>query len=226
MPRRAAALSVILFLTFAAGGCSGDLFDKGGGQQWFSQPLNVFHSPDWAKNSDVKASDMDTGGPVAPDELVGADGRCAPKMADAQAAQPATPPAPQPAANTAIGSMTGELGGEPAPLTATPAADEPTALGGIALGMTECQAARRAGAPANVNISAGNQGQRQVVLTYLSGPWPGIYHFSDGRLKEIEAAPLPPAPAKPGPKKKTTVKKKKPAPVPARTSQRDYETVR
>ena len=59
--------------------------------------------------------------------------------------------------------------------------------GGIALGMTECQAVRRAGTPSNVAIGAGDRGERKVVLTYLSGPWPGIYTFRDGRLKEIDA---------------------------------------
>jgi hypothetical protein len=43
------------------------------------------------------------------------------------------------------------------------------------------------------------------VLTFLNGPWPGIYRFSDGRLKVIDRAPAPPEPP---PKKKTT---KKPA---------------
>jgi hypothetical protein len=56
--------------------------------------------------------------------------------------------------------------------------------------------------PARVDISANAQNQRAVVLTYLSGPWPGIYHFADGRLKEVERAPVPPEPPKPEPKKK------------------------
>ena len=225
MPRRKASLQVVLLSTFAlaVGGCSSDIFDKGAGQSWFSQPLDIFHKPDWVSGGGTNANDMDTGGLVASDELVGADGRCAPATTQAAVGQPAAPAPAQPAANTAVGTMTGELGTEPAPVSATPADNEPAALGGIALGMTECQTVRRAGTPANVDVSAGNQGQRRVVLTYLSGPWPGIYHFSDGRLKEIDAAPLPPAPAKPEPKKKS-VKKKKPAP--AKTSQRDYEIVR
>ena len=78
----------------------------------------------------------------------------------------------------------------------------PQVVGGIALGMTECQAVRRAGLAGNVNIGAGDRGERKVVLTYLSGTWPGIYHFSDGRLKVIDRAPTPPAPPKAPPKKK------------------------
>jgi hypothetical protein len=46
------------------------------------------------------------------------------------------------------------------------------------------------------------------VLTYMTGPWPGIYRFSAGRLKEVErvAAPPPPKPAK----KKKVAKPKNP----------------
>jgi hypothetical protein len=62
-------------------------------------------------------------------------------------------------------------------------------LGGIALGMTECDAVRRAGQPSNVSISAGDKGARKVVITYLGGAWPGIYTFDSGRLQEIDAAP-------------------------------------
>ena len=64
-------------------------------------------------------------------------------------------------------------------------------MGGIALGMTECEVVRRAGLPDNVNIGAGEKGERKVVLTYLSGTWPGIYTFDAGRLKVIDRAPVP-----------------------------------
>ncbi|MFN3659169.1 MAG: hypothetical protein ACK4UO_18135, partial [Pseudolabrys sp.] len=57
------------------------------------------------------------------------------------------------------------------------------------------------GAPANVAISADEKSERKVVLTYLSGPWPGIYTFTAGRLKVVERAPEPPKPAKPAPRK-------------------------
>ncbi|HVO92970.1 MAG TPA: hypothetical protein VMT22_09035 [Terriglobales bacterium] len=83
------------------------------------------------------------------------------------------------------------------------------ARGGIALGMTECQAVRRAGPPSNVAISSGDKGARKVVITYLSGPWPGIYTFDSGRLQEVDAAPEQPKPVKPTkkkPKQKATPK--------------------
>jgi hypothetical protein len=102
---------------------------------------------------------------------------------------------------------------------------EPTATpqvtGGIALGMTECQAVERAGLASNVAIGAGDKGERKVVLTYLSGPWPGIYTFADGRLKVIDRAPEQPKPAKSGPKK--APKKKAGAPKTASHQiERDY----
>jgi len=88
-----------------------------------------------------------------------------------------------------------------------PAAGPPPVAGGIALGMTECQAVQRAGTPTNVAISA-EKGERKVVITYLSGPWPGIYTFAGGRLSVVERAPEQPKPAAPKktPKKKTPPK--------------------
>ena len=65
--------------------------------------------------------------------------------------------------------------------------------------MTECQTVRRAGVPAHVAISGGEGGARHVVLTYNSGPWPGIYTFDSGRLKVVDEAPD--QEKKPGPKK-------------------------
>jgi hypothetical protein len=196
------------------------MFDKGAGTDFLSRSANIFDKPDWAQTQSGKiaGADMDSGGPVGPDDLVTADGRCTAAMAQAPAAAAA---ANAPPANASVGGVSGELGGEPAPATAAMPANlgAPTVVGGIALGMTECQAVQRAGQPGNVSISADPKGERQVVLTYLSGSWPGIYHFSDGRLKEIDRAPAPPEAPKPPPKKKTA--KKKPAP---KTSQ--IETVR
>jgi hypothetical protein len=86
--------------------------------------------------------------------------------------------------------------------------------------MTECQTVQRAGTPSNVAISAGEKGERKVVLTYLSGPWPGIYTFAGGRLSVVERAPEQPKPAKAAPKR---TPKKKPRPKTASHEfQRDY----
>ena len=87
--------------------------------------------------------------------------------------------------------------------------------------MTECQVVRRAGLPGNINISAGNKGERKVVLTYLSGNWPGIYTFDDGRLKIVDRAPEPPVPAKPAKKNPKAKKSAKPKTA-ARQVEREY----
>jgi hypothetical protein len=75
---------------------------------------------------------------------------------------------------------------------------------GVGLGMTECEVARRAGIADQVDISTSPGGERLVVLTYRSGPRPGIYRFLSGRLKEIERLPeaAPPARQKKAPGRK------------------------
>lgn len=89
-----------------------------------------------------------------------------------------------------------------APSMAPGAQPGPTVSGGIALAMTECDVAQRAGFPGNVEIGSEAGGERSVVLTYRQGPWPGIYRFRGGRLVSIERvevveAPKPKKPAKP-----------------------------
>jgi hypothetical protein len=135
--------------------------------------------------------------------LVGPGGQCAPAPAETAAAAPA---APSPPAAQAAAKGAGFEGGLEAGGGAGPGA-MPTVAGGVALGMTECQAVRRAGTPSNVQIGAGEGGERKVVLTYLSGPWPGIYTFTGGRLKVIDEAPEQAKP-KPEPKKKRTKRAK------------------
>ncbi len=83
--------------------------------------------------------------------------------------------------------------------------DAAATRGGIALQMTECEVVGRAGAPENVELGTTDQGERAVTLTYTSGPRPGIYRFSGGRLYAIERAQEQPEPPKakrpPAPKK-------------------------
>jgi hypothetical protein len=199
-------------LASGAAGCSNraQVFTDQNDGGWFSKPLDVFAKPDWARPGvGAKTYDLGPKGPVGPDDLVSADGRCALPAEAAQASAP--PPAaaePEPSADRPVGSVAGDLAGAPMPAplrTTTQAAINPgdglpggmpQVMGGIALGMTECQAVQRAGLPGNIAISAGEKGERTVTLTYLNGTWPGIYHFADGRLKEIERAPTPPEPPK------------------------------
>lgn len=76
-----------------------------------------------------------------------------------------------------------------------PPTEGPT-LGGIALGMTECEVVRRAGAPSRVEI-ADEHGERTVMLTYLAGERAGIYRFVSGRLVTMERTPEPTTPERP-----------------------------
>ncbi len=232
MPRPLVSRLALVFaaaLAAAAGGCSGFGDALESRDQAFSKPF--IETPDWAKSSNAKTAPLAPNGPVGPEDMVDAGGRCA---AEARAQVPvaaapapaapepaAAPAAAAPAANPSYGSVAGDLAGArmpagppPAPM---PVAVKPSdrldtlqpegggvrpLIGGIALGMTECEAVRRGGQPSNVTIGAGDKGARKVVLTYLSGPWPGIYTFASGRLQEIDAAPVQPKPAKPAPKKK------------------------
>lgn len=191
----------------AVAGCknSAGVFQDQNDGGWFSKPTEFFSKPEWSKATTSNNVSLGPSGPVGPEDLVGADGRCGATTA-------ATPEPAQPPADRPVGSVAGDLAGAPMPAgtVAVNAPEGPTVMGGIALGMTECQAVQRAGTPGNVNIGSGEKGDRSVVLTYLSGPWPGIYRFSDGRLKVIDRAPAPPTPPKATKKK---VVKKKTAPV-------------
>ncbi|MBI4367640.1 MAG: hypothetical protein HY543_12560 [Deltaproteobacteria bacterium] len=219
------ALCCAVALAAAAAGCSNKtgLFEANNDGGWFSKPLDVFAKPEWAKlSAENKVVDLGPKGPVAPGDLVGADGRCAPPVAAEPVQAAAASPAGSRPSDRPVGLMAGDLAGAPMPAAvqaaANPGADVPGAtdpamppvIGGIALGMTECQAVRRAGLPGNVTIGAGGKGERNVMLTYLSGPWPGIYRFADGRLREIERAPAPPEPPKAPPKKNAKKPVKKP----------------
>lgn len=216
-------------LAVAVAGCknSAQLFESNNEGGWFSKKVDVFAKPDWAMASNDKAADLGPRGPVDVNDLVGADGRCA--SAAPAAPEPAPVVAPAPPADRAVGSMAGDLAGAPMPaampVSANPndnleSGNVPQVMGGIALGMTECQAVQRAGLPGNVAISAGERGERKVVLTYLTGVWPGIYHFSDGRLKEIVRAPAPPEPPKSVKKQKAKKPVAKPKTATSQTFQR------
>ena len=179
-------------LALSVAGCSGmaDTFKSDAG--WFSKPItSVLSREDGSGTMGNKNFSLGPTGPVGPEELVNPDGSCAPAAVESPA--PGSPAAPQ--ASTA------------AAMPASSAADaSPPVLGGIALGMTECQTVRRAGTPSNVAIGAGDNNARKVVLTYLSGTWPGVYTFESGRLKVIDEVPQAQKPAR-----KPVAKKRAPA---------------
>lgn len=71
------------------------------------------------------------------------------------------------------------------------AAGAPATTGVVALGHTECDVARGAGSPDNVNISNNPRGDRVAVLTYSRGARAGVYTFTGGRLTMVEGSPEP-----------------------------------
>ncbi len=213
MPRFRVGFKIALIcaavLAAGIGGCknSAQVLQDNNEGGWFSKKIDLFAKPEWAFTSDEKTASLGPSGPVGANELVSSDGRCA------TAEQPSAPTAEaqQSPTDRKAGSMANDLANVRAASVAAgtgaglPGVDPgtPQIAGGIALGMTECDTVRRAGLPGNVSISAGEKGDRKVILTYLTGTWPGIYHFSDGRLKEIDRAPAPPEPVKKQKAKKT-----------------------
>jgi len=127
---------------------------------------------------------------VASDELVDAQGNCASTpMASAAPPAPATAEA---------------AGNDPVTMPANPA----LAVGGIALGMTECDVVKRAGPPEKVTLGQNERGERTASLTYLHNTRPGIYNFTAGRLATMERVDEPPPPPPPKAKPGKTVKPK------------------
>jgi len=146
------------------------------------KPGTGMSRPDWATFSGGK-NDFELR-PITAADLVGPDGQCAPT-----------------AAERAAGFT------ESATAGAAPAA-APQVAGGISLQMTECDVVRRAGSVDKVDFGVDDRGQRAVTLTFLRGPWPGLYRFAGGRLVSIERAPAPPpAPAPAKPEKAKSAKK-------------------
>ncbi|NWG23544.1 MAG: hypothetical protein HXY30_03855 [Pseudorhodoplanes sp.] len=149
-----------------------------------SRLSDIFATPDWAKFTGGERKTVTR--PVTPDDLVSAEGACA----------------GSPSATTALANADGDA----TPLDAPP---PPGVIGGIALAMTECEVTKRAGHPQRVDIGS-EGGERVATLTYMEGPWPGIYRFRAGRLISIERVEVPEAP------KKKTARPAQPARPPMR----------
>jgi len=186
------ALAATALMALAVGGCGSlnsmsDTLKSDAG--WFSKPVSSLLTREDGSGSMATAKNFSLGpsGPVSPEDLVNPDGSCA-------AAAP----------ETAAAAPQASAGG----VAAAPVGSEGQIFGGVALGMSECQVVRRAGVPSNVAMSAENN-ERQVVLTYASGNWPGVYTFASGRLKVVDALPeaqkpKPVAKKKPAPKRSPT----------------------
>jgi hypothetical protein len=196
----AAACAVLISTAaFALAGCasSGDATTPTAATSKLS---DVFATPDWAKFTGADRSKTAVRA-ITPDDLIGADGSCAATRVAAPATEPPPQPLPSPTPEAQQMPQTdGASSRDSAQPSMAPGAQPgPTVSGGIALAMTECDVAQRAGFPGNVEIGSEAGGERSVVLTYRQGPWPGIYRFRGGRLVSIERVEVvePPKPKKP-----------------------------
>jgi len=182
-------MSVMLALvaTVMLAGCAATPGEETAKAATDSKASSAFAVPDWVKAGTTDRKTIVTR-TISPDDLIGADGSCAATRVAA-----VETPASESDANSNPGAM-------------APARPGPTVAGGIALAMTECEVAQRAGYPGNVEIGSEGGGERSVVLTYREGPWPGIYRFRGGRLASIERVEViePPKPKKPAKPSKPT----------------------
>lgn len=183
--------AVMLALTLS--GCANpDVFDSN--EHWFSRSFDFSGRNGGYTFSELKET-SERNRPVGPNGLVSPSGACPPP--------PAFAPAPAPAA----------AGPGVIPNGAPPEAAAPSLLGApVALGMTECEVVDRAGAPSAVQIGAKPNGDRTALVTFDSGPRPGIYHFERGRLTDMDRVAVAAPPPKAMKKRPKAVRKlKKPA---------------
>jgi hypothetical protein len=174
-----------LAMSAALDGCANVDFDSQ--QAWFAKPVDLF-----GRNSGYTYSELQQTKQqqrvIGTNDLVDANGACPAPVVQQQ--QPA-----------------------PGAQDAAAPADTSSLLGtGVALGMSECDVVWRAGQPNSVQLGNAPNGDRTAVLTYDTGPRPGIYRFERGALMQmdrVEVAPPPVAQAtKKKPVKSTKVQKK------------------
>lgn len=170
-------LLAALAMAGVLGGC-GDVGWNSG--TLFRKPVDVLGRNSGYTYSDLQESRQSR--PVGDNDLVDASGSC----------PAAAPPA----------AAGGPAGGPSAPGGYVPALGE-----GVGLGMTECEVVSRAGPPNSVQLGRNPNGDRTAVLSYQSGPRPGIYHFERGRLMQMDRVEVAPPP----PQKKPAKTKKPPA---------------
>jgi hypothetical protein len=169
-------------LAVALAGCAMDDTSQG----WFSKPLDVTGS----KNGGYTYSELQESRrqrAIGSNELVDGSGNCAPLAAPPQPPTPPGAPAAAPAVSADPASLLG---------------------GGIGLGMSECEVVYRAGRPSAVQIGKNPNGDRTALLTYSSGPRPGVYHFERGALMQMDR--VEEVPAQPQPTKKKSAISNKP----------------
>jgi hypothetical protein len=140
-------------------------FESGSG--WFAKPMDFFGRGGGYTFSDI-------GGGARREQVITAS-----DLVDANGACPGLSVQPAPG-----GAET------------SPQPDSSSLLGGaVGLGMSECDVVRRAGQPASVEIGQNPGAVRTALMTFKSGPRPGLYRFEGGKLIDVEAVELPPPPA-------------------------------
>ena len=156
-------------LAVAVAGCKNSLqlFQDNNEGGWFSKPVDIFRKPDWAVASSGDQSDAAQSAAGRSLPRIWSAPTAAARAAAAPRRRHRRPPPRRPAARPA-----GRLHGR----RSRPRADArgharlrqssrrpapPRVLGGVALGMSECEVVRRAGLPGNVNIGAGDRGEPQ-----------------------------------------------------------------
>jgi len=184
-PANATGIVVALATALALCGCANVDYDNK--DAWFAKPFELVSRKGGYTFSELQES-KERARPITASDFVDGKGSCPTPQASQQA--PATA-----AANQAPG--------------VPPAADSGSLLGGgVALGMSECDVVSRAGSPNAVQIGKAPNGDRTAVLTFNSGPRPGIYHFAGGALTEVERGQVAP----PAPPSAQAVKKKPASP--------------
>jgi hypothetical protein len=171
------ALAMTPVIAALLAGCAVDLGESGG---WFQKKFDIAGQAGGYSYSDLGESKKQA--PITANQMVDSSGACPPLSA------------PQPAAVAA----------GPGVIPAAPPQADSLLGGGIALGMSECDVVYRAGQANSVQLGKNLNGDRTAVLTYNSGPRPGIYRFERGALMEMDrvAEPTPPpAPAQAAKKK-------------------------
>jgi hypothetical protein len=148
-------LLTLLLLGPVLAGCNSasDLLSKDA--DWFSRSGRTF-----IRNVSIETPPLSSDKPVAPDQLVSADGAC-------------------PGMGGGANALADGAAGAPTPSTS----------GTVALGHTECDVVRGIGAPDNVSLSNNPRGDRVAVVNYSRGQRAGIYTFTAGRLTSIERVP-------------------------------------